>query len=50
MAELASWDEIKSAYRDLAKRYHPNVCGEETASEIMKLINHAFDVAKKARG
>lgn len=47
---LATWEEIKSAYRKLARDWHPDVCGEETASEIMKLINHAFDVAKKARG
>ena len=48
----ASDDEIKKAYRKLAKKYHPdNYAGEtsEFASEKMKEINDAYDTIVNRR-
>ena len=40
----ASDDEIKSAYRRLAKKYHPDANpGSEYAAEKMREINSAYD-------
>jgi curved DNA-binding protein CbpA len=35
--------EIKRAYRELARKYHPDASGNDT-SEIFKEINHAYEV------
>lgn len=41
----ASQDEIKSAYRKLAKKYHPDMNnGDEKAQEKFKDINEAYEV------
>ena len=42
----ASQDEIKSAYRSLAKKYHPDVSSEskEVAEEKFKEISEAYEV------
>jgi len=40
----ASQDEIKSAFRKLAKKYHPDVCKEENASEKFKECQEAYAV------
>ena len=41
----AKTDEIKKAYRRLARRYHPDVNpGDQDAEEQFKLISEAFDV------
>lgn len=41
----ASQDEIKSAYRKLAKQYHPDLHpGDEAAAEKFKEINEAYSV------
>lgn len=50
----ASEDEIKKAYRKLAKKYHPDLNpGDKTAEEKMKEVNGAYEVLsdadKKAR-
>jgi len=49
----ATDDEIKKAYRDLAKKYHPdNYAGSDLAdlaSEKMKEINEAYEQIKKMR-
>lgn len=49
----ASADEIKRAYRQLAKKYHPDVNKEPGAEEKFKEINEAYDTlsdeGKKAR-
>ncbi len=40
----ATMDEIKRAYRQKAKQYHPDVSIEVNAGEKMKLVNSAYDV------
>lgn len=40
----ASPDEIKSAFRKLARQYHPDVSQEEHAEERFKAINEAFAI------
>lgn len=40
----ASQDEIKKAYRKLARELHPDVNPSEDASEKFKAVTHAFDV------
>lgn len=42
--EKASADEIKKAYRKLARKYHPDVNKEESATEKFKEINAAYEV------
>jgi curved DNA-binding protein len=42
--EHASADEIKKAYRKLARKYHPDVNKEESAIEKFKEINAAYEV------
>ncbi|MBV6412720.1 MAG: DnaJ domain-containing protein [Xanthomonadales bacterium] len=43
----ASADEIKAAYRKLARRYHPDVSKEKNAEERFKDINEAFEALKE---
>lgn len=46
----ASDDEIKDAYRVLAKKYHPDINpNKQLAEEKMKEINLAYDTIKKIR-
>ena len=46
----ASDDEIKKAYRKMAKQYHPDTNpGDKVAEEKFKDINEAYKVAKKVR-
>ena len=54
VSKKASSDEIKSAYRRLAKQYHPDLHpGDAAAAEKFKEINEAYEVLsdadKKAR-
>ena len=41
----ADFDTIKRAYRQLARRYHPDLAGPEGAGQ-MKRINRAYDVLR----
>ncbi|PTT22550.1 molecular chaperone DnaJ, partial [Microbacterium sp. HMWF026] len=40
----ASPEDIKKAYRRLARQLHPDVNPGEDASERFKLVTHAYDV------
>ena len=44
VAREASQDEIKKAYRRLARQLHPDVNPGEEAAEKFKLVTHAYDV------
>ncbi len=44
VSESASSDEIKKAYRKLARKYHPDINKEESAVEKFKEINAAYEV------
>ena len=44
VARDATTDEIKKAYRRLARQLHPDVNPGEDASERFKLVTHAYDV------
>ncbi|NMA36967.1 MAG: J domain-containing protein, partial [Papillibacter sp.] len=49
----ASEDEIKKAYRELARKYHPDNYKDnplsDLAQEKMKEINEAYDAITKGR-
>ena len=53
VSENASDEEIKKAYRNLAKKYHPDNYTDnplkDLASEKMKQINEAYDTIQKLR-
>ena len=40
----ASQDDIKSAFRKLARQYHPDVSQEPNAEERFKEINEAYGI------
>jgi molecular chaperone DnaJ len=40
----ATETDVKKAYRNLAKKYHPDVCKESDAEEKFKSINEAYTV------
>lgn len=44
VSKTASKDEIKSAYRKLAKKYHPDLNKEPGAEEKFKEVQEAYDV------
>lgn len=44
VSKTASQDEIKSAFRKLAKKYHPDVSKEENAEEKFKEVQEAYAV------
>jgi len=46
----ATKEEIKKAYRQKAREFHPDVSKDPNASEMMKEINSAFDLSGKRRG
>ena len=46
VSKSASDEEIKKAYRTLAKKYHPDVSTEENAAEKFKEVQEAYDVLK----
>ena len=40
----ANADEIKSAFRDLARKYHPDVNRGREAEDYFKLVDYAYKV------
>ncbi len=46
VARDATQDEIKRAYRKLARKYHPDVSKESGAEEKFKSVGEAFEVLK----
>lgn len=42
--QISPLDEIRSAYRRLARQWHPDVCHEPDASDQFKAIQHAWDI------
>ena len=48
VSESASADEIKKAYRKLARKYHPDINKDESAVEKFKEINAAYEVLSDA--
>lgn len=48
VAEDASSDDIKRAYRKLARKYHPDVSQEADAEARFKDVGEAYDVLKDA--
>ncbi len=44
ISESASADEIKKAYRKLARKYHPDINKDESAVDKFKEINAAYEV------
>lgn len=46
LSRAAGTDEIKRAYRKLARRYHPDVSDEHDAEERFKEINEAYEALK----
>ncbi len=53
ISENATDEEVKSAYRELAKKYHPDKYADsplkDVASEKMKEINEAYDMIVEMR-
>ncbi len=42
--ESATQDEIKKAYRKLARKYHPDICKKPECEEKFKEINTAYEI------
>ncbi|NWF66807.1 MAG: DnaJ domain-containing protein, partial [Campylobacterales bacterium] len=42
--ENATQEEIKKAYKKLARQYHPDINKEPTAEEKFKEINAAYEI------
>ena len=46
LSREASQDEIKRAYRKLARKYHPDVSKEKDAEAKFKELGEAYEVLK----
>ena len=44
VSENATQDEIKKAYRKLARKYHPDICKKSECEEKFKEINTAYEI------
>ena len=48
VSKTASEEEIKKAYRSLAKKYHPDVSSEPNAEAKFKEVQEAYDTLGEA--
>ena len=46
LARDVTQDEIKRAYRKLARKYHPDVSKEDDAEQKFKALGEAYEVLK----
>ena len=46
VSDQASADEIKKAYKKLARKYHPDVSKEKDAEQKFKEVAEAYEVLK----
>lgn len=46
IARTATPKEVKAAYRDMCKKWHPDRCQDPKAEDMMKLINQAWDTLR----
>src|SRR3974390_1142517 len=46
VSRTANADEVKKAYRKLARKYHPDVSKEKDAEERFKEVQEAYEVLK----
>lgn len=46
VSESASFEDIKKAYRKLARKYHPDVSKEDKAADRFKEVGEAYEVLK----
>lgn len=50
LSENATPEEAKKKYRELSKKYHPDVCKEAGAEDKFKKINQAYECVKNGHG
>src|ERR1700728_952494 len=48
VTRAADADEVKRAYRKLARKYHPDVSKEKNAEEKFKEVQEAYEVLRDA--
>jgi curved DNA-binding protein len=46
VSRSATAEEIKRAYRKLARRYHPDVSKDDNAEDKFKAVSEAYEVLK----
>lgn len=49
ISQAANPEEIKNAFRRLARQWHPDVCKDLDAGEQFKRINHAYQILSDTR-
>jgi len=48
VSRTANPDELKKAYRRMARQWHPDVCREPNATQVFQAIQHAYEVLNDA--
>lgn len=44
IAKAATESDLRSAFRRLARQWHPDVCSEPGAAEVFRSLKHAYDI------